>query len=245
MTSVSLPRRYRTVGFDKGQFGFIAKRGPVRFDDLVIAEQNLYPADYPTVGGVPLSGTLANGTDVPLCRFTVSAPASTDIGFYKSSFEVSTTSPDSLFGMTGFKLVEDPNFFATDLTFDGPRACDESVDADTCVANILIDTDSNGTDEGGEYRIVSAGTTQIYELRGTVFGASTGSVIETTLRPDIAMDYTDPQPAWVIDAGVHDEFIWSDLHLGFSSNTASTSAEWFNGFSVPGLVGAATQVLTK
>lgn len=184
-----------------------------------------------TMTRIPVSDQLVNGTDVSLFRFRLSADQH-DAGFYKTSFQITTSSPSSSFTVGRFRLIESPGGQEVDLTNNSLRSCDEMVSVQSCIVNILFDTGSDGVMHGGEFRLIPAGQTKTYELRGTVIGASSGSILTVTLLADEQQTFTGPKSAFTVDNGVHDDFIWSDLHFGNSSSSATSTAEWYNGYDV-------------
>ncbi len=227
--------------------------------DNPVAEFTLYKT-YPTVsmpspvsGGVPASGTKS------LFRFTVTADPKGDVGLYRFSFAITTTSAT----VADFTLFENPGGSETALFNNAVRAIDRTYVAESggrggiyglAASSSLFDSGTDGVANGGEYRLVGAGDSKIYELRGTF---KNGHELDPSGRPqsqvDIELlgDNAFPNGAYPLPAdravggttagiGSRDDkrdndFVWSDLVYGNSSTTATQTAQWTNGYRVPGL----------
>lgn len=208
----------------------------------------------PAVTKGSVSGVLVNGSQVPLARFNIVADAKGDIGLYLPSFEISTTTAT----ITKFILIEDPDGTARNLTMDGGRKVTETIiptpapNGSVHALDMFIDTTGDGVKNGGEYVIIPAGGTRVYELRGDVVGVGTGSVVKIDLRSDAQFPNNYPNCAGGATTGNNicfglvkesSNFIWSDLNFGLSSSTATNSSEWFSGYQI--FATTTLQVLTK
>lgn len=196
----------------------------------------------PTYTQQSVSGSLVNTTGLSLFKFTLAADSRGDVGYYKASFAVTTSTAT----VTAFELIESPGGSEVNLTSDGARAVSEILTASSggtggvYSVNLLFDTGTDGTGSGGEFRFVSAGGSKTFELRGTVTGSAAASSVTVVMRGDDSRAATTPARADGIDGEEDDDFIWSDLHYGNSSTTATQTLEWFNGYRVPGLSSTST-----
>ena len=190
------------------------------------------------------SNTLVNSSGVALYKFRVAADPKGDIGFYKASFTISTSTAT----VTSFELFESPGTAnEVNLTNNGVRSVDEILTASSGGTggeygiSVLFDTGTDGVGSGGEFRFISAGQSKDFELQGTVANSVSGSTVSTALRGDDARNTTAyPDKASGVDADEDNDFIWSDLHYGNSSTTATQTLEWFNSYKVPGLNSTST-----
>ncbi|HAQ05780.1 TPA: hypothetical protein DCP13_03235 [Candidatus Azambacteria bacterium] len=217
---------------------------------------------YPTVSyPTPVSGTNLSTGSGTFFKYTISAGSHGDIGLYKASFAVTTTTATA----TSFQLFENPGVSEVNLWNNATREPGDRIYVNGVAAiggvtglaasNTLIDasdTATTGVATGGEYRLISAGTSKNYELRATITGPLVaGSQVKIEMLGDEAFPTTYPLPAvrssvsadgGAITAAIENkddtvdrDFIWSDLNYGNNSTTATRTAEWTNGFRVPGL----------
>jgi hypothetical protein len=196
----------------------------------------------PTVSFVDIA-SLSAGTSRPVFKFKLTAPSAGDVGFYKATFVINTTSAT----VSSFELYETDT--DTNLTTNASRAVDQihtaSSDGKGGVygINILFDTGTDGVGSGGEYRIVPAGGSRSYELRANVTTeATSGRTVSLTLLGEDAFPGTYPGRAATIDDVDDDDFIWSDLYYGNNSTTATKTPEWTNGYRAPGLTSTSTSL---
>ncbi|MFA4873624.1 MAG: CARDB domain-containing protein, partial [Patescibacteria group bacterium] len=177
----------------------------------------------PVVSKQALASTLQNGNQV-LYRFNVFADAQGDIGLYKFSFDTGKNNVN----LSNFELFEES--YHTNLT----RTPISSLRGNSL--EVLFDTDGDGTSQGGEYRVVPAGSAKTYELRANVQVTNPNDYSLTVkLLGNAGEDVPAPASASNIDLIGFGHFIWSDLSYGNSSSTATTTAEWVNGRLVKGL----------
>lgn len=183
----------------------------------------------PTVTKVSLSG-MANG-EQDLYKFTVAADSKGDVGFYKASFNISTTSAT----VTNFKIYEIDGSSETDLSSNVLTTTEVQTSGSggtggTVVLNALFDTDSTGIAAGGEMRTIGAGSSKTYALRGNVTNWGTNSSIQVQMLGENST--VTMQVASTVDNDADDNFIWSDLFLGYTSTTATAAVEWTNGYKI-------------
>lgn len=209
----------------------------------------------------PVSGSnVPGGAGVqPLFRFTVTAGTTSDIGLYKFNFAITTTSAT----VSVFSLFENDRNVWNNATRDATKIIAASGSGDSggrggvyafSASGSLFDTAADGVANGGERLLIGAGLSKVYELRGTF--PSTHS-LDPTGRPtsavtvDLLGDNAFPSSAYPLaadravagataginnpDDNVDSDFIWSDMNVGNNTDTATQTAEWTNGFRVPGL----------
>lgn len=188
----------------------------------------------PTVTPLAVGSTLTNGENV-LYKFRVTANSG-DVGVGKFTFDLTTTTAT----VTNVELYDVTNTQENRLY---------SMSMGT-VANGYLEVPLNEDVEGDNTQAikevtVSNGTPRTFELRGTVTGVATGASVSTRMGGDSALadgSSSNGSPAQLanyltasttaIDAGLHDDFIWTDRHLG--SHSVNTN-DWTNGYLVSGL----------
>ncbi len=201
----------------------------------------------PTVATVALpTTTLSNGTKV-LSKFSITADTKGDIDIYRLTFKISTTSPTSggPLALTSLNLV--------DLTV--PEAI-------LYASTTNVYTDLNGKlpikmlAVPGTYtlatttRTIAAGTTHVFELRGTISGSGAGALISTQLEGDsaapVAMN-AGMLGATTIDGDAQNDFIWSDWSQAAHTAIGFTVADFMNGYLVSGLPSSnlAAQIMSQ
>lgn len=165
---------------------------------------NSFPTfSYDTTGG---NGTLNNGTQ-QLLALTVAADAAGDVGLYKLSFTIATTTV----------TLASP-------TFQGPNG---AVASTTLVFNpagtlltVYFDSTTNTNDA-----TVGAGTSKTYFLGGTVSGlTTTGGVVSVALKTDTAASAiakaTTVSPSTLV---------WSPLA---TTSLDTSNNDWTNGYAL-------------
>ncbi len=213
----------------------------------------------------PVTGDTPSGGTVSLFRFTVTAGTTSDIGLYKFNFAITTTSATvtafQLFENPGASEValwnnanRDAGRIYVAMSDGKGGVYGFSSASGSSASSSLFDTGTDGVTQGGEFRSLGAGQSRVFELRGT-FGS--GHTLDPSGRPSSAVSVellgdnafpssTYPLAASVASAGPtsgianpddnrDSDFIWSDLNVGNNSTTATQTAEWTNGFRVPGL----------
>lgn len=224
------------------------------YTGLNTASNTMYVfATKPTVAKVDLGSTTSVGNAKELYKFTVSANAKGDVGFYKATFEITTSSAT----VTNFRWYEiyGDNDNETDLSYQeatwlgfGTTTSYEIITAGTAGSggiyrlNAYINTSAN-TMPGFEYTTIPAGGSKTYVLKGDIARLSgvTGSSISMAMSGDDAAasvssaglkkDTNDIGAAGV-NANASNNFIWSDLNYGLNSTTATITAEWTNGYLI-------------
>lgn len=182
--------------------------------------------------GTGYSTTLANGSERPLLRFTVTASPE-DLAIAKFTVGVATTGVN----VTAINIhaFEDSSY---STPVSGHNANGQLDDADKTSTTTGGDLEiyaenTSGTTIGV---VVPAGTTRYFEVRGDVSAASSGDSAVITLQGDAAY----PQLAGLMgtvtlvdnDAGSNDDLIWSP----YSTTTSPIGyTDWTNGYGVPGL----------
>jgi len=212
----------------------------------------------PKLTKLALPSTKLINANIPLYRFSVTAPSAGTVGLYKFTLDIATSTSglpsfaitnlqvrgysDSAFSQAAYSNNGLVNSSSMTLTSGGGTAWEFYFDP---VAQ-------GGTNEAIQ---VPAGTTRYYELTGTVANMSaTSSTVSVSLLGDAS--YTagsntiggDNADSWVgsgagnyafattaalVDGfAVHDDFIWS----GNSTTTSGVASyDWVNGFQVDGL----------
>jgi len=163
---------------------------------------------YPTITMAGTGAVLSNGTQT-LATVTVSADSAGDIGLYKLTFAISTSTITSL----------------TTPTFQGPNGnvASTSLVVDfqsTNQINVFFDSTTNTSDA-----TVGAGTSKTFTLGGTVAGlGANGGVVSVALRGDTAANDSIAQAASVTGKN-----IWSPLS---TTSRATANLDWTNGYAL-------------
>ncbi|MBI4992180.1 MAG: peptidoglycan-binding protein [Candidatus Harrisonbacteria bacterium] len=205
---------------------------------------------YPTLERVNISTSVQNGEQAVL-RFKVTANSAGDVGLYKFTVRVSTTTlTASTMNAYGY----------TDSAFSSPVSGVNSggklLNSDLSLATWASDsTDLNFVvDQSGTAKSlqIPAGSTYYFEVRANLSGAGdTGDSISTALQGDAAYpslsgagDLGFMTSAAGADADANDDLIWTP-------NSTTTSAvannDFTNGYNVSGLPSSAmtAQVLSR
>lgn len=196
-------------------------------DSVASNTQYIYKTK-PTVTKVSLSG-MANGTQ-DLFKFTLAADSKGDVGFYKASFMVTTSTAT----ITNFKMYEIDGSAETDVSYTayviGEVYTDSGGDGIGGVYVIDGVVDTSGMAGAKEYRTVGAGSSKTFVFRGDVTSWVSNSTLQVQLMGDEAvatLSSTD-----TIEGLASDNFVWSDLFYGYSSTSATETLEWTNGYKV-------------
>ena len=196
-------------------------------------------ASKPTVSG--FTSSMGNGSDRTLFQFSMAADAKGDVGFYKVTFDITTSAGNASAGVTttNLRFIESPGGSQTDLsyretnyTFTDPDGRLETIisgDGGTYRYNILFNTAAYTASPNWEYRIIPAGQSKTYALIGNVQKSGTVNVSYSValIGDNAAATIGD---ATTIDALANDSFIWSDLNYGNNTGTATATNEWTNGY---------------
>ncbi len=205
-------------------------------------EFTLYKS-VPTVDVVsnPVTNLMRSNGTYELFKFNITADPKGDIGIYKLTYGIATTTVK----VTNFGVYDSSYLsYMPVATLAAER--DPQGSSAQNIIEFLIDTDSSGTANGGEFRAIAAGSTRTFTLKGTVSGYTPDglNIINTSLLGDAAFPLPVVRCAGTtfgnnacigIDSNDQDDFIWSDLNYGNNSTTATNTSEWTNGFRVPGL----------
>jgi len=204
----------------------------------------------PIVTKIPFTGTgLITGNDTAsLYAFSVAADASGgQIALYRLSFGVSTTTVS--LDTTGYYLYESTSASSLgSIIASGGDIVTIDVDASAKdVIDVYFDIDNNNANAPAkEHRILAAGTTRYYTLRGTVRAGHDGTAANETISTVMAGDATynattNKRADLLITGGDQQDFIWSDLNFDQPSTSTATRTEgWFNGYRVPGMEDTST-----
>ncbi len=178
-----------------------------------------------------------------LMKFSVTADGAGPIGLYKFMFGVSTTTV--AMSSTSYYLYEsDSDSTLGDVIAQGADFMSlYDADGGATVVHAYLDVnDDNGDSPALEHRILSAGTTKYYTLRGTVASGhdNTGDneSISTVLAGDAGFVGTAAQAAGASASDADgNSFVWSDLNFDlYSTSTATNNVGWWNGYRVEGMV---------
>ena len=184
----------------------------------------------PTVTLSQTGDDVTTNTTYDLIDVAVSADSAGPIGLYKMTFKVATTAAT----VSDFEVYEGTTLVATEDATATEGINVSYVDNNYTVVEVYF----NKLTLGGEMREIDAGETLTYTLRGTISGYtdSTSSVATAILGDDAMASSAYDKNAVAVDAVDDDDFIWSDLAYGGTSDTATTTVEWLNGFLVEGLL---------
>lgn len=181
----------------------------------------------PTVTKVNLSG-MANGTQ-DLFKFTITADSKGELGFYKATFAITTTSAT----VTNFSLFEISGTSETDLSSTDLAATEELTDETNNTGGkygIQAVIDTAAMDGIKERRTIGMGSTVTYVLRGDVTGWDTNASIQVQLIGDNAAPVVENTDN--VDDDASENFIWSDLNWGYNTSSATATKQWVNGYKV-------------
>ncbi|MBI2637873.1 MAG: hypothetical protein HYW88_03150 [Candidatus Sungbacteria bacterium] len=198
---------------------------------------------YPTVAKVSVpTNTLSNGT-IALYRFKVTADSHGDVGLYKFTFRIATTTATATVRQVyGYS----DSSFSTPAYANAGLLTSQSSDFPTSGTDFDVTFDPVGQAGTAEVIQVPAGTTRYFELRGTIAGAISGSSVSTQLQGDAAYP-TLPKyngsatssnlmavaGATVgIDADTNDNFIWTP---NATTTQPVGGLDFTNGYGVLGL----------
>ncbi len=215
---------------------------------------------YPTLAIQPVPVTTLTNTSMSLYRFSVTAPAAWDVGLYKFTFNVSsstvsaTTSnfyvygySDSAFSVQAYgnnPLNAYAAFKVGSTTQIGTQAAlgasPAAGVASTTLNEVVIYFDpgtQSAAAPNAEAIAVPAGTTRYFDLKATVSSVgSTKESISVSLLGDAA--YFDRVSSSFLDRAntvdaqsTNNDFIWSPN----TTTTVTTTNGWTNGFLLPGL----------
>jgi len=194
--------------------------------DATLTNTHYIFKSIPTVTKVALSGM---GGDIQdLFKFTVTADSKGEIGFYKASFAVTTTTA-TITAFTLYEVETDTDLSDSNLTASEVYTDNTANAGGKFIVNAVVDTDAVA---GAKERVtIGAGATRTYILRGTVAGwSAAGDQIQVQMMGDSiapSVQNTDG-----VDDDASDNFIWSDLNYGYNTSTATVTVQWVNGYKV-------------
>lgn len=199
----------------------------------------------PTVASANTSSSLgAGGTGKTIYRFGITAGSGGDIGLYKLAFKFATSGPAN-FKVTNFDLTDE----TSGVNVNSAQLSAANVYATGAVLDTVSVLFNNSSDTRG--RVVAAGTTRYYVLKGDIAGldpTSAKSTISTALIQDdqfptlgnnylmlTATGLQSLSPATTTGAMM----IWSPFSTTSSTgaSTANANLDWTNGYGVAGFPG--------
>lgn len=198
----------------------------------------------PTVEKLSVPGTLSSNADM----FKLKVTANTnDVGLYKFTFDV-VTSTVNLSQLELYEISEGNEtllYSSSSVAWAGNATVPEIYFNDTDPTVVPAPSGQGGADGGGfihagKERVIAAGASKTYVLRGTFTGVSAGDSVSTRMAGDNAglagADLTGfntlATSTQRLDSTVNNDFVWSDRT---SASHGTTTADWFNGFLVSGL----------
>ena len=204
---------------------------------------------YPTIARVSApTNTLNNGT-MSLARFKITANSTGDVGLYKFTIRISTTTA----------TVSSVNAYVyTDTGFSnavsGIGSAGKMLNTDLVMSTVWASASTQleiypQTTAGASTTLqIPAGVSRYFDVTGTIAGATSGASVSTQVEGDAAY----PQLATLMgsyltvedDAGSHNDFIWSP---NATTTTVISVVDWANGYGVSGLPSAnlTAEVLSK
>jgi hypothetical protein len=201
---------------------------------------------FPTFAKLAVPTNTLNNGEQKLLRFSVTANSAGDIGIYKYTVRLATTTAtvtgvnvraftDSSFSTPVSGLTSDGSMLATALT--GTAWTDSSTDLE-----VFAQTSGSASTTVQ----VPAGATRYFEVVGTVSGATTGASVQAQVQGDAAYPALSGfmAGALAINNDTHDDLIWSP---NATSTSVNASNDWTNGYGLVGLPAAnmSAEVLSK
>lgn len=220
---------------------------------------------HPTLAALALPTNTLSNTAMDLYRFSVTAPTDGDIGLYKFTFRVSST---SIATTSAFKVFAySDSAFSTAAYGANPinanavncvgswslqtvaaQACTANTNVSASTTNISVFFDpvtNNSAAPNSEAISVPAGTTRYFKLVGTVSRVTTGDSITVALVGDSVFFPTLSTAGGgnvgglALDALAIASSTASSSNFVWSPNSTTTSAtttnDWLNGYLLPGL----------
>ena len=164
--------------------------------------------------------------------------AYTDSGFSTSAYAANPINANDVDCVGSSSLETGAN--DTDCAANNQTTTPASSNASTSEVVIYFDPATNSAAApNAENLVIPAGTTRYFELRGTVARSAAGDSVSVALLGDASFSNTtnlvNRETASNVDesaATTYDNFIWSP---NSTSTTATTTDDWLNGYTVPGL----------
>lgn len=166
----------------------------------------------PTVTVLALPSTvLGNGTKT-VAKFSVTADAAGDVAFkgLLPTYTLNDSDAGAELALSGLKLYDVSGGNVTELTAAG------------VATSAFLPSDT--------VRIIAAGTTKTFEIRGTVAGVEDGDSISITLTKDTAALSAVTETGADAIADTANRFVWSDQS---ADTSAYTSVEYTNSYVLP------------
>ncbi len=203
---------------------------------------------FPTLAKLAVPTNTLNNGEQKLLRFSVTANAAGDVGLYKLTLHVATTTAtvtginvraytDAAFSTPVSGLTSDGSLLATSLT--GTAWVSSATDLEVFAQ----------TSAGASTTVqVPAGATRYFEVIGTVAGATTGASVQTQVQGDAAYPALSGFMGTALqvnnDVNSNNDFIWSANALGTS---LVSDSDWTNGYGLVGLPASnmSAEVLSK
>jgi hypothetical protein len=196
------------------------------------------------------SGSLTGNLSVAdVYKFQVTADSKGDIGLFRVSFLVTTSSAT----VTKLYLHDGSSYVAATTTF--PQVLTDSDQGDTVVFTLQFTSDglapAGGANNNKIPYTIDAGVTKTFTLKADITcgtsgkdcsGTSGNGSISFQLLGDGSFPSTYPDNARTLQAvNYENDFIWTDFAisgaLGTASSTASTAEQWTNGYRVASAAG--------
>ena len=195
---------------------------------------------YPTFAKLAIPSTTLVTSTMDLYRFSVTANSAGDLGIYKFTVNIATSSTPSGTSsttVTNLKIVA-----YTDSGFSTPvSGYTTAGQLNDTIASLVssgnTDVTMTASSQGVDYLQVPAGSTYYFRVVADVAltGGPTGGSITTNLQGDAAFPTglsTNLDAATGVDSDTNDDFIWSPN----ATTTSNLShLDWTNGYFVPGL----------
>ncbi len=201
---------------------------------------------YPTFTKLSVPTNTLNNGEQSLLRFKVTASTAGDVGIYKFTVRVATTTAT----VTGINIrsYTDSSFSTpvSGLTSDGSMLASNL--AGTAWASSSTDLEVFAQTSAGATTTVQvpAGAVRYFDVVGTVSGSATGASVQTQVQGDAAY----PSLSGFMGNGLsinndsNNDFIWSP---NATSTSVYASNDWTNGYGVVGLPASnmSAEVLSK
>lgn len=201
---------------------------------------------YPTFAKVAVPTNTLNNGEQSLLRFKVTASSAGDVGIYKYTVRVATTTAS----VTGINIraYTDSSFSTpvSGLSNDGSMLSSNL--AGTAWVTSATDLEVFAQTSGGATTTVQvpAGATRYFDVIGTVSGATTGASVQTQIQGDGSY----PSLSGFMGNGLtinndsNNDFIWSP---NATTTSVYASNDWTNGYGVVGLPASnmSAEVLSK
>ncbi len=204
---------------------------------------------YPTFAKLSVpTNTLNNGTQ-SLLRFKVTANAAGDVGIYKFTLNVATST--ATVTNINIKAYTDSGFSTpvSGLSADGSMLVTPLTGTAWAASNTDLEVFAQNSSAASTTVQVPAGQTRYFDVTGTVAGAATGASVQTQLQGDAAYPVNQyvsnfMATSTAVNNDTNNDFIWSP---NATSTSVVSSNDWTNGFGLVGLpaVNMSPEVLSR